>query len=185
VRRPLFSMSPRPTGRMLPSHLRSTSLWSAFRPSLKVCWLHLIRVKSAVLQAMTTPCLHLKPLDLLSGDLMFAFVHTLEDFLFLVPVHPMRLHRRHVFALHRRGFVSAASPTRRAGACETWVVPTGPNRPGSLSSTTRGPDLPEDPPTCPWTLPDLTCGPKDVKTAWCTRQDSPARISFPCCNRVG
>jgi hypothetical protein len=183
VQRPLFSTLPRPTKSTLPSHRRSTSLWSAFRPSLKVCWLHLIPVRSAVLQAMTTPCLHLKPLDLLSKDLMFAFVRAQEDFLF-IPVHPMRLHRRHVFASHRRDFISATLPTRRSGACETWV-PMGPHRPGSQPSPTGGPDLPEDPPTCPWTLPDLTCGPKDMKTAWCTRQDSPARISFPCCNRVG
>jgi hypothetical protein len=105
-------------------------------------------------------------------------------FSFFIPVHPMRLHRRHVFASHRRDFVSAASPTRRSGACETWV-PLGPHLPGSQSSPTVEHDLSEDPPTCPWTLPDLTCGPKDMKTAWCTRQDSPARISFPCGNRVG
>jgi hypothetical protein len=77
-----FFMSPRPTGSMLPSRLRSTSLWSASRPSLKVCWLHLIPVRLAVLQATTAPCLHSKPLDLHSGDLMFAFVHAEEGFLF-------------------------------------------------------------------------------------------------------
>jgi hypothetical protein len=80
-----FFLSPRPTGSTLPSHLHSTSLWSAFRHSLKVCWLHLIPVKPAVLQAMTAPCLHLKPLDLLSRDLMFAFIRAQEDFLFLSP----------------------------------------------------------------------------------------------------
>jgi hypothetical protein len=102
---------------------------------------------------------------------------------FLIPVHPMRLHRRHIFTSHRRDFISAASPTRRSGACETWV-PTGPHRLGSQPSPTGGPDLPEDQPTCPRTLPDLTCGSKDMKTAWCTRHHSPARISFPCCNRL-
>jgi hypothetical protein len=51
-------------------------------------------------------------------------------FFFLDPVHPTRLYHRHVFALLRRDFVSAASPTRRSGACETWV-PMGPHRPGS------------------------------------------------------
>jgi hypothetical protein len=56
-----FFPSPRPTGSTLPSRLRLTSLWSAFRPSLKVCWLHLIPVRPAVLQAMSAPCLHLKP----------------------------------------------------------------------------------------------------------------------------
>jgi hypothetical protein len=132
---------------------------------------------------MTAPCLHFKRLDLLSRDLMFAFVRAQEDFLFLIHMHPMRLHRRHVFASHRRDFVSAASPTRRSGPCETWV-PTGPHRPGSQPSPTGGLDLPEDPPTCPWALPDLTCGPKDMKTAWSTRQDRLARISFPCCNRL-
>jgi hypothetical protein len=113
VRCPLFSTSPRPTGSTLPSHLHSISLWSPFRPSLKVCWLHLIPVRSAILQAMTAPCLHLKPLDLLSRDLMYAFIRAQEDFLFVIPVHPMRLHRCHVFASHRRHFVSTASPTRR------------------------------------------------------------------------
>jgi hypothetical protein len=75
-----FFTSPRPTGRTLPSRLRSTSLWSAFRPSLKVCWLQLIPVRSAVLQVMTTPSLHLKPLDLFSKDLMFVFVCAQENF---------------------------------------------------------------------------------------------------------
>jgi hypothetical protein len=83
-----FFTSPRSTRSTLPSHLRSTSLWSALRPSLKVCWLHLIPVRSAVLQAMTAPCLHLKPLDLLSRDLMFAFVRAQEDFSFFDPRAP-------------------------------------------------------------------------------------------------
>jgi hypothetical protein len=156
-----FFTSPRPTGSTLLSRLRSTSLWSTFRPSLKVCWLYLILVRSAVLQAMIAPCLHFKPLDLLSRDLMFAFVRAKQ---------PMRLHRHHVSASLRHDFVSAALPTHRSGACETWV-PMGPHRPGSQPSPTGGPDLPEDPPTCPWVLPDLTCGPKDMKTAWSTRQD--------------
>jgi hypothetical protein len=33
-------------------------------------------------------------------------------FSFLILVHPMRLHRRHVFTLLQRDFVSTASPTR-------------------------------------------------------------------------
>jgi hypothetical protein len=37
-------------------------------------------------------------------------------FSFLIPVHPTRPHRRHVFTSHRRDFVSVASPTRRSGA---------------------------------------------------------------------
>jgi hypothetical protein len=76
----LFSfMSPRPSGSTLPSCLRSISLWSVFQPSLKV----LASPNSGqvgVLQAATTPCLHFKPLDLLSNDLMFAFVRTEEVF---------------------------------------------------------------------------------------------------------
>jgi hypothetical protein len=112
-----FFMSPRPTRSTLPSRLRSTSLCSAFRPSLKVCWLHLIPVRSAVLRATTAPCLHFKPLDLLLRDLMFAFVRAQEDFLsFWIPVHPTRPHRHHVFASHRHDFVSTVSPTRRSGA---------------------------------------------------------------------
>jgi hypothetical protein len=149
VRRPLFFTSPQPSGSMLPSRLRSTSLWSVFRPSLKVCWLHLIPVRSVVLQAATTPCLHFKPLDLLSRDLMFAFVRAEEGFLFFIPMHPMRLHRRHIFASLRHDFVSNASPTRQSGACETWV-PMGPHRPGSQRSLSSGPDLPEALPTCKW-----------------------------------
>jgi hypothetical protein len=70
-------------------------------------------------------------------------------FPFLIPVHPMRLHRRHIFTSHQRDFVSAASPTRRSGACETWV-PTGPHRPGSQRSLSSGPDLPEALPICKW-----------------------------------
>jgi hypothetical protein len=100
---------------MLSLRLRSTSLWLVFRPSLKVCWLHLVPVRSAVFLAALAPCLHFKPLDLLSRDMMFAFVCAGEDFSFLIPVHPMRLHRRHVFASLRYDFVSTASPTRRSG----------------------------------------------------------------------
>jgi hypothetical protein len=51
-------------------------------------------------------------------------------FLLWIPVHHTRLYRRHVFAFLRHDFVSASSPTRRSGACETWV-PMGPHRPGS------------------------------------------------------
>jgi hypothetical protein len=57
-------------------------LWSVFKPSLKVCWIDLIPVRSTALQATTAPCLYFKPLDLLSRSLMFAFVHAQEDFLF-------------------------------------------------------------------------------------------------------
>jgi hypothetical protein len=63
-------------------------------------------------------------------------------FSFLIPVHPMRPYRRHVFSPHRRDFVSAASSTRRSGAWETWV-PTGPHRPGSQRYLSSGPNLPE------------------------------------------
>jgi hypothetical protein len=67
----------------------------------------------------------------------------------LIPVHPMRLHRCHVFASLRHDFISATSPTRRSGACETWV-PTGPHRPGSQRSLSCGSDLPEAMPACKW-----------------------------------
>jgi hypothetical protein len=59
----------------------------------------------------------------------------------LIPVHPMRL--------HRRDFVSTTSPTHRSGACETWV-PMGPHRPGSQRSPSSGPDLPEALSNCKW-----------------------------------
>jgi hypothetical protein len=95
------------------------------------------------------PCLNFKSLDLFSRNLMFAFVCAQEDFLFLIPMHPMRLHRRHVFALLRRDFVSTASPTRRSRSCETWV-PMGPHRPGSQRSLSSGPDLPKALPTYRW-----------------------------------
>jgi hypothetical protein len=29
---------------------------------------------------------------------------------------------------------------------------------------------------CQWALPDLTCGPKDMKTAWSASQDSPDNL---------
>jgi hypothetical protein len=45
---------------------------------------------------------------------------------FLIPVHHMRLHRRHIFTSLWRDLVFATSPTRRSGACETWV-PMGPH----------------------------------------------------------
>jgi hypothetical protein len=132
-----FFTSPRPTGSTLPSRLCSTSLWSAFRLSLKVCWLHLIPVWSAVLQATTAPCLHFKPLDLLSRVLMFAFVRAEENFLF---GSPCTLHDLDDAMTSLRFFVSAGTPTRRSGACETWV-PMGPQRTGSQPSPTGGPDL--------------------------------------------
>jgi hypothetical protein len=54
----------------------------------------------------------------------------------------------------------------------------GPHRLGSQPPSTGGPDLPEDPLTCQWALPDLTCEPKDMKIAWSTRQDRPDK-AFP------
>jgi hypothetical protein len=80
-----FFTSPRPTGRTLSSRLRSTSLWSASRPSLKVWWLRLILFRSRTLLTVMAPCLHFKPLDLLSRDLMFVFVCAQEDFFFGSP----------------------------------------------------------------------------------------------------
>jgi hypothetical protein len=82
-------------------------------------------------------------------DLMFVSVYTQEDFSFWTPVHPTRPHRRHVFVSHQRDFVSAASPTRRSGALQTWV-PMGPHRPVSWRSLPNGPDLPEVLPTSKW-----------------------------------
>jgi hypothetical protein len=61
--------------------------------------------------------------------------------------------------------------------CQTWV-PMAPHRPGSQPSPIGGPDLPEDPPTCLWTLPDLTCGSEDMKIAWCTRKSSSDKLSM-------
>jgi hypothetical protein len=98
VRRPLSFMSPRPPRSKLLVRLRLTSRQSAFQPSLKVRWLRLILFRSRVLLAVMAPCLHSKSLDLLSRDLMFVFVCAQEDFLLWIPVHPTRLHRRHVFA---------------------------------------------------------------------------------------
>jgi hypothetical protein len=112
VRRPLSFRSPRPTGSVLPVCLCLTSRGSASRPPLKVRWLRMILSRSGILLAVMAPCLHIKPLDLLSRDLTFVFVRTLEDFLLLIPVHPTRFHRRYVFALLRRDFVSTSTPTR-------------------------------------------------------------------------
>jgi hypothetical protein len=86
-----------------------------------------------VLQATTTPCLHLKPLDLRPRSWMFDFVHAQEDFLFWIPVYPTRPQWRHLFASLQHGIVSAITPTRRSGARDTWV-PMGPYRPGSWRS---------------------------------------------------
>jgi hypothetical protein len=99
----------------------------------------MIPVRSVVLLAAMAPCLHFKPVDLLSRDLMFAFVRAQDDFLFLIPLHPMRPHRCYVFALHRCDFVSAASPTRRWGLVRhgyPWV-PTdqGPRGPYQVDLT--------------------------------------------------
>jgi hypothetical protein len=125
-----FFMSPRPAGSTLPSRLHSTSLWSVFRPSLEVRWLRLTLFRSRILLAVMAPCLHFKPLDLLSRDLMFVFICAQEDFLLWIPMHPTRLHHRHIFSPLRRDFISASSPTCQSGACETWV-PMGPHGPGS------------------------------------------------------
>jgi hypothetical protein len=119
LRCPLSFTFPRPTGSMLLVRLRLTSRRSVFRPSLKVRWLRLILFRSRVLLAVVAPCLHSKSLDLLSRHLMFVFVCAQEDFLLWIPLHPTRLHHRHVFALIRRDFVSASSPTHRSGASET------------------------------------------------------------------
>jgi hypothetical protein len=81
VRRPLFlhvaSTYWKHTSIMSPLNLPLVSI-----STMKVCWLHLIPVRSAVLQATAAPCLHFKPLDLLSRDLMFACVRAKEGFLF-------------------------------------------------------------------------------------------------------
>jgi hypothetical protein len=68
---------------------------------------------------------------------MLVFVRAQEDFLLWIPVHPTRLHRHHVFALLRRDFVSASTPTRRSGLVRhgyPWVPtdqgPRGPYRVG-------------------------------------------------------
>jgi hypothetical protein len=42
---------------------------------------------SKILLAVMAPCLHIKPLDLLSRDLMFVFVYAQEDFLLWI-LHP-------------------------------------------------------------------------------------------------
>jgi hypothetical protein len=129
-----------------------------------VCWIHLIPVRSAVLQATTAPCLHLEPLELLSRDLMSAFVRTHVDF--FIPVHPMRPHRRHVFASHRHDFVSATSPTCRSGACETWV-PMGPHRQGPEGPCQVGPTCQK--PHRPISGPrDLIRNPDDLGRLWTT-----------------
>jgi hypothetical protein len=97
MRHPLFSTSPRPTGSTLPSHLRLTSLWLAFRPSLNVCWLYLIPVRSAIIQATTAPCLHFKPPGPTLQKLDVRLRTRSGGFYFLIPVHPTRPHRIHVF----------------------------------------------------------------------------------------
>jgi hypothetical protein len=97
------------------------------------------------------PCLHFKPLDLLSRDLTFVFVRAHEDFLLWIPMHPMPLHHRHVFALLRRDFISTSTPTRRSGLVRhgyLWVPtdqgPRGPYRVGltcqKLSRPASGPE---------------------------------------------
>jgi hypothetical protein len=88
VRCPLSFKPPSPTGSALPVCLRLTSRRSASRPSLKVRWLRLIMFRSRILLEVVAPCLHFKPLDLLSRDLMFIFVCVQEDFLLWIPMHP-------------------------------------------------------------------------------------------------
>jgi hypothetical protein len=55
---------------------------------LKVRWLLLILFRSRILLEVMAPCLHFKPLDLLSKDLMFIFVCAQEDFSSLDPHAP-------------------------------------------------------------------------------------------------
>jgi hypothetical protein len=72
----------------------------------------------------------------------------------------------------RHDLSKITEPTPRSGACETWVTPGSP--PTRLTAvpnkwirpTRRLADLLVG-------LSDLTCGPGDEKTAWCTRQGSP------------
>jgi hypothetical protein len=49
---------------------------------------HLTLFRSKILLAVIAPCLHFKPLDLLSRDLMFVFVYAQEDFSSLDPHTP-------------------------------------------------------------------------------------------------
>jgi hypothetical protein len=65
-----------------------TTLGSASKPSLKLCWSYLVPVRSVVYPAMTGPCPHFKPLDLLSRSLMFTFIHAQEDFILFDPCAP-------------------------------------------------------------------------------------------------
>jgi hypothetical protein len=97
----------------------------------------------------TTPCLHFVLLDLRSKSFMFDFVRAEGDFLLWITVHPTRPWQRHAPTSPQYDFISAATPTQRSGAWETWI-PMGPHRPGSQRSLPSGPDLPEAPPTCKW-----------------------------------
>jgi hypothetical protein len=83
------------------------------RPSSKAWWFFLIPVRSVVLQATTTPCLHFKPLDLCSRSLTFDFVCSQEDFHFgslctlrdlngtMTSSQPLRLHVNRELERHR------------------------------------------------------------------------------------
>jgi hypothetical protein len=146
---PSFLTSPRLTRSMPLLRLRSTSLWSAFRPSLKVCWSYLIPVRLVVLQATTKPCLHYKPLDLLFISLMFAFVRSREDFfLFLSPCtlheltgamyflrldttlsQPLRLHVDR--GLERHGYPWVPTHQGPRGPCRVDLTCQKPRRPAS------------------------------------------------------
>jgi hypothetical protein len=129
---------------------------------LKVRWSYLIPVRSAIPQATTTPCLHFKPLDLLSGSLMFAFIRAQGDFLLFDPRAPYAaslvpcLH----FS-HRHDFVSVASPT-----------PGGLRDMGTHGSPpTRVPEVPVK-----WTQPakspaNLQVGPETLSTILATSED--------------
>jgi hypothetical protein len=82
------------------------------------------------------------------------------EFSFLIPVHPTRPPRHHVFASHRRGFVSAATPARRSGLERhgyTWV-PTdqGPGGPCQVDPTCQKPRRPASGPR------DLIHNPDDL-----------------------
>jgi hypothetical protein len=106
------------------------------------------------------PCLDFKPLDLLSRDLMFIFIYAQKDFVLRIPVHPTRLHRRHVFSPLRRDFISTSSPTRRSGLVRhgyPWV-PTdqGPRGPCQVDPTCQKPSRPAS------GLGDLVHSPNDL-----------------------
>jgi hypothetical protein len=105
-------------------------------------------VRSAVLQATTAPCLHFKPLDLLSRSLMFAFVRAQQDFLLWIPCtlcdltgamsslrfimtpsQPLRLHV--VRGLERHGYPWVPTDQGPGGPCQVDPTCQKPRRPAS------------------------------------------------------